>query len=138
MFFDFPINFNCVKGSWGQKLWESLPKFYSVTHLVWQKALQPWKWNMETYLLNEKIACCLLKWIWWDFIFIYLKHFLCGTFLKSLCICYSIASVLCFAFLSTRPGIIAPWPRIKPTSFALEDKVLTARPSGKSCDPIFN
>ena len=82
MFFDFPINFNCVKRSWGQKLWESLPKFYSVTHLVWQEALQPLKWNMETYLLNEKIACLMWKWIWCDSMFIYLKHFFIWTIFK--------------------------------------------------------
>ena len=57
----------------------------------------------------------------------------CHNLLKSLFICYNIASVLCFGFLPARHvGILAPQPGIEPAPAALEGKVLTSGPTGKS------
>ena len=69
--------------------------------------------------------------------------FLCGPFLNCLlnllqyCFC-----LLCFfGFLATRPvgscGILTSWPGIEPTPPALEGKVLTTGPPGKSLDVLF-
>ena len=50
-------------------------------------------------------------------------------------ICYNIASVLCFGFFGPEAcGILAPRPRIKPSPTALEDRVLTIGPPGKSLE----
>ena len=59
------------------------------------------------------------------------SHFL---FLKSLYwICYNIASVLCLGFFGHEAcGILAPWPETESAPSALEGKVLTTEPSGKS------
>ena len=67
------------------------------------------------------------------------KVFWCGPFLKSLlnllqyCFCF-----MCWFFGPEACGILAPWPRIKPTSTALEDEVSTTGPPGKSPQCIFN
>ena len=59
-------------------------------------------------------------------------------FLSLYWICYTIASVLCFAFLAARHvGIFALGPEIEPTPPALEGEVLTPGPPGKSLAPIF-
>ena len=48
---------------------------------------------------------------------------------------YNIASVLCLVFLASRHvGVLAPQPGIKPTPPALEGKVLTTGPPGKSLE----
>ena len=54
-------------------------------------------------------------------------------FLSHYRICYNIASVLCFNFLSQRDGISAPSPGIKLTPPALEGKILITGQPGKSC-----
>ena len=56
-------------------------------------------------------------------------------------ICYNIISFLCFHFIFSVFGfkvyrILIPWPGIDPTSPALEDKVLTTGPPGKSLSLI--
>ena len=58
-------------------------------------------------------------------------------FFKSLYwMCSNIASVLCFGFFGLGAcGILPPWPGIEPAPPALEGKVLTTGPPGKS--PIY-
>ena len=72
------------------------------------------------------------------YIYIYISHMsVCEEhhFLKSLlnllqfCFCF----MFCF-FGCEACGILAPQPGIRPTSLALEDKVLIAVPPGKSTD----
>ena len=47
--------------------------------------------------------------------------------------CYNIASVFMFCFFHHEAcGILVPWPGIKPATLALEGKVLTTGPPGKS------
>ena len=63
--------------------------------------------------------------------------FLMWAIFKVYCICYNIASVLCFlgAFGREACGILAPKPGIKPASVPLEGEVLTTGPPGKV--PVF-
>ena len=55
------------------------------------------------------------------------------TIFKVYWICYYIASVFWFRFFGPEAyGMLAPQPWIKPTPPALEGKVLTIGPAGKS------
>ena len=54
-------------------------------------------------------------------------------FFSLYCICYNIASVLCFGFVAPEAcGVLALWPGIEPAPPALEGEVLTTGPPGKS------
>ena len=71
------------------------------------------------------------------FSFLFLKIFWCGPFLKSLLNLLQYCSCFMFWFFGPEAcGILAPRPEIEPTPPALEGKVLTTGPPGKS--PTFS
>ena len=74
---------------------------------------------MATGPLHSSLSFYNLIWLLLDF------FFLCGPFLKSLLICYNIASVLYFDFGMWQSGI-------EPAPPASEGKVLTSGLPGKS------
>ena len=59
---------------------------------------------------------------------------MCTIFLSLYWICYNIVSMLFWFSCSEACGILAPQPGIKPTPPALEGKVLTTGPPGRSYD----
>ena len=65
--------------------------------------------------------------------FFLLRFFWCGQFLKSLLNLLQYCFCFMFWFFGRQAcNILTPWPGIKPTPPALEDKVLTTGPPGKS------
>ena len=66
-------------------------------------------------------------------VFLFLSFFDVDCFFSLYWICYNIASVLCFIYFCREAcGILAPRSGIEPSPPALEDKVPTTGPPGKS------
>ena len=79
--------------------------------------------------------CCTRTWISYIFVvcYFFLRSFWCRPFLKSLLNMLQCCFCFMFWFFGHKAcGILAPQPGIKPTPPALEGKVLTTGPPGKS------
>ena len=105
-----------------------------VTVLLWSL----WFRNGETQ--SREMKCKENFWNHWKkgmalvSLIFFFKIFWCGPFLKSLL--NLLQNYLCFMFWFFWPPeacrILAPWTGIEPSPPALESKVLTTRPPGKS------
>ena len=88
---------------------------------------------MEFISVNYHSSVWTFSWMHGKVLVVFFKIFWCGPFLKSLL--NLLQNYFCFMFWFWPPkacGILTPWKGIEPLSHALEGKVLTTRPPGKS------
>ena len=91
---------------------------------------------IDIFRFRSIILFFIIFFCFWGF---FKRFFWCGPFLKSLLN----LSQYCFCFMfwpfGRKPcGILAPWPGIEPAPPALEGKVSTTGPPGKSLLSVFN